>query len=131
MRSSWIIAYAAILAALFASTETARQNTRARQPQTQQTAQPKIADGDWPHFNRDARSSRYSPLKQIASANGAELQQAWMYTPRRGDPPAVPAGQRGQRGGGGGVGNEVVPIVINGVMYVPAGNLVVGVKADS
>src|SRR6058998_1893119 len=40
-----------------------------------------------------------------------------------------PAGQRGQRGGG--VGNEVVPIVINGVMYVAAGNLVAAVKADT
>ena len=120
MRSNWLVASAA--AAMLAGLLTPVI--------AQQNAQSKTADGDWPHFNRDERSSRYSPLKQITAANVAQLQQAWTYTPRRGDPPPAPAGQRGQRGGGG-VGNEVTPIVINGVMYVPAGNLVAAVKADT
>ena len=77
MRSNWLVASAA--AAMLAGLLTPVI--------AQQNAQSKTADGDWPHFNRDERSSRYSPLKQITAANVAQLQQAWTYTPRRGDPP--------------------------------------------
>ena len=37
----------------------------------------------------------------------------------------------GGRGGGGGIGGEVTPIVVNGVMYVPAGPRVIALEADS
>ena len=37
------------------------------------------AAGDWPMFNRDLAGTRYSPLKQIDTANVARLTQAWSY----------------------------------------------------
>ena len=85
------------------------------------------AAGDWPMYNRDSASSRYSPLKQIDAKNVAKLTQAWTFTTAV--PGAAPAAGRG-RGGGAGIGGEVTPIVVNGVMYVPAGNLVVAIDGD-
>ena len=37
------------------------------------------ADRDWPMFNRDLAGTRYSPLKQINTANVAKLTKAWHY----------------------------------------------------
>lgn len=48
----------------------------------------------------------------------------------RGEPrPSEPAGRGGF--GGPGVGGEVTPIVVNGVMYVPAGNRVAALDAET
>jgi quinoprotein glucose dehydrogenase len=68
----------------------------------------KIADADWPSYNRDLAGTRYSPLKQITTGNISKLAQAWSY-------PLNTAGL------------EAVPIVIGGVMYLPAGNRVVAI----
>ena len=75
----------------------------------------KIADGDWPNYNRDLAATRYSPLKQITSANVTSLKQAWTT--------ALSAL------GGPALSLTAVPIVINGVMYTPAGNRVVALDA--
>jgi quinoprotein glucose dehydrogenase len=69
---------------------------------------PRVADGDWPNYNRDLAATRYSPLKQITPANVARLTKVWSTT---------------------GAGNEVVPLVINGIMYFPAGRQIVAVDA--
>ena len=84
------------------------------------------ADGDWPDYNRGARSSRYSPLDQITATNVYRLQLAWTFTPQRDDSPAGP----GERGGPG-VGNSVVPVVVDGVMHVSAENLVLALDGDT
>ncbi len=92
------------------------------------------AVGDWPMYNRDSANSRYSPLKQIDAKNVSTLKEAWTFTTAVPAPPGAPPPARGRgrgRGGPGGIGNEVTPIVINGVMYVPAGNLVVALDADT
>ena len=95
-----------------------------------------VAPGDWPHFNRDAGSSRYVPLDQINTTNVTRLQPAWTFTPVAETPPGGPGpvggaggAGRGGRGGAGGVGAQVVPVVVNGVMYVPAGNVVAALDA--
>jgi quinoprotein glucose dehydrogenase len=99
-------------------------------------ASAQTAPGDWPHFNRDSGSTRYVPLDQINTTNVSRLQQAWTFNPAPPPPPAADGGRggrggrgggRGGRGGGGGVGAQAVPVVVDGVMYVPAGNLVVAV----
>ena len=94
------------------------------------------APGDWPHFNRDSGSTRYVPLDQINATNVARLQPAWTFTtvveppPGAGPGPAGRAGGAGRgRGGPSGVGAQVVPVVVEGVMYVPAGNVVVALNA--
>jgi len=67
--------------------------------------------GDWPAINRDPGATRYSPLDQIDRSNVSQLGQAWSYPLR--------------------AFNTAVPIVIGGVMYVPAGNRVIALDADT
>jgi quinoprotein glucose dehydrogenase len=94
-------------------------------------AQQVIRAGDWPLYSRDLASTRFSPLTQINTQNVAQLRQAWSYRPE--PPPADPdAGKgKGKGKGGGGVNTEATPIVVNGVMYVPAGPRVVALDADT
>jgi quinoprotein glucose dehydrogenase len=83
-------------------------------------------------YGRDLTSSRYSPLTQITKTNDNKQAKAWSYRPA---PPAgnqETGGGRGRgRGGAAGVVAEATPIVVNGVMYVPAGNQVVALDADT
>ena len=97
-----------------------------------------IPAGDWPMYSRDLTSSRYSPLKQITTANVSKLKSVWSYRPS-GPAAAAPAADNA-KGGGKGKGKgparpavvaESTPIVVNGVMYVPAGNQVVALDADT
>ncbi len=75
-----------------------------------QSAGPQAA-GDWPMYNRDLAGTRYSPLTQINTKNVARLKLAWSYK-------LSPA-------------SEATPIVVNGVMYVPAGNRIVALEPES
>jgi quinoprotein glucose dehydrogenase len=111
---------------------------------------------DWPMYARDPAGTRYSPLTEIHTENVTRLTVAWTY--RLGAAPAGgarggrdgapeedaaaaagldPAAQTGARGGraggpGGPTGNpEATPIVINGVMYLPAGNRILALDADT
>src|SRR6185437_9535547 len=75
---------------------------------------------DWPSYNRDLSSTRYSSLKQINATNVSKLAQAWSYRLRP-DANSPSAGTM----------NEVTPIVVNGVMYLAAGNRVVALDPDT
>src|SRR6185312_1535150 len=75
------------------------------------------APGDWPKYARDLTGDRYAPLTQINTGNGKDLQQAWSFRMR-------PEGGAALIGG-------TVPIVIDGVMYLPLGNAGVALEADS
>src|SRR5262249_13979776 len=116
-------------------------------PTLAQTPKPNTA-GAWPMYNRDLAGTRYSPLTEIATTNVANLKLAWSY--RLGNAPigrgaAPPASEqagdaqagRGGRGGRGDasvqptVNPEATPIVVNGIMYLPAGNRVLALEADS
>src|SRR5262244_4678435 len=77
---------------------------------------------EWQTYNHDLAGTRFSPLTEINTGNVANLKQAWVYN--------FPAAGGG-RGGGLGGGSEAVPIVVGGVMYVPAGNNVVALEADT
>ena len=68
----------------------------------------RIADGDWPNYNRDLAATRYSPLKQINTTNVANLKQAWSASIQ---------------------GGTEVPLVVNGVMYATSGPRVVALDA--
>src|SRR5271165_5001480 len=90
------------------------------------------APGEWPMYNHDVGSTRYSPLTQITPANVSKLAESWTFTTRVPAPPGA-ADEKGKQGkgggrGGGGIGAQATPIVVNGVMYVPAGNLVVALE---
>src|ERR1700733_15746693 len=75
---------------------------------------------DWPSYNRDLAATRYAALKQINTSNVSKLAQAWSYRLRP-DANSPAAGTM----------NEVTPIVVNGVMYLPAGNRVVALDPDT
>src|SRR5262245_3957935 len=99
--------------------------------QTQSTKQTKPNPvADWPMYNRDLAGTRYSPLTQINATNASNLKPAWTY--RLSNAPAA-GGRRGGRGAGGAptVNPEATPIVINGVMYLPAGGRVLALDADT
>src|SRR5271170_7502424 len=74
--------------------------TRAQQP-----------DSDWPMYRHDLAGSGYSPLKQINTNNVTKLAQSW----------SLVLADRG--------GLEVTPIVVNGVMYLPATDRVLALDA--
>ena len=74
-------------------------------------AKTSIPDGDWRAVNRDLAQTRYSPLDQINRANVSQLALQWSY-PMRGY-------------------NTASPLVIGGVMYLPAANRVIALDADS
>src|SRR5437867_1792841 len=92
-------------------------------------AQPRpVPDGaDWPQYRHDYRGSGYSPLKQIDTTNVGTLTQAWTYRLQP-DTPAPAAG--GGRGAGGALNSEATPIVVAGVMYVPAAGRVVALEPE-
>jgi quinoprotein glucose dehydrogenase len=72
---------------------------------------PTVPAGDWPLINRDLSANRYSPLTEITAVNVATLAPSWAY-----------------RLGGD---STAVPIVVNGVMYVPSRDRVVAIDGDT
>lgn len=74
-----------------------------------------ISVGDWPSHNRDLAGTRFSPLAEVHTDNVAHLIEAWRYPLPR----ATSA-----------VG-EQMPLVIDGVMYVSAGDRVVALDAHN
>jgi quinoprotein glucose dehydrogenase len=72
---------------------------------------------DWPRYARDLAGTRYSPLAQINRENVEKLDAAWSFRLR-------PEGGASLLGG-------TVPIVIDGVMYLPTGNAVVALEAHT
>src|SRR2546423_4797435 len=78
---------------------------------------------EWRTYNHDLAGTRFSPLTEINARNVGKLITAWTY-----NFPPPPGG----RGAGGLLsGSEAVPIVVAGVMYLPAGNTVVALETDS
>jgi len=89
----------------------------------------KPGPGDWPTYNHDPGSTRYSPLSQINTKNVEKLAPAWTFS-LSGNAGRGGRGRGGRGGGfGGGGASEATPIVVNSVMYVPAGNRVVALDA--
>ncbi len=83
-------------------------------------------DTDWPMFRHDEAGTGYSPLTQITVGNVSKLTQVWTYRLQNAasEPPTG-------RGGAGGLSSEATPIVVNGVMYLPAANRVVALEPET
>ena len=69
------------------------------------------APGDWRTINGDLAATRFSPLDQINKSNVTQLAVKWSYPMK--------------------ASNTASPVVVNGVMYFPAGNRIVALDADS
>ena len=68
---------------------------------------------DWVTYGGSYNSQRYSPLKQVTTANASRLQAKWVYH--------VDGAEEG----------EVTPIVANGVMYISGFNRLDAIDARS
>src|SRR3954468_18359910 len=79
------------------------------------------AGADWPTYNRDPASTRYSPLTQINTKNVAKLATAWSYGLKS---------EATGRGAPRASGSEATPIVVEGVMYLPAAGRVVALQPE-
>ena len=110
MRSTrlMMVAVATLLAVVLAQSGCARQDTEAP------------ATGDWPMYRGDLSGTGYSPLTQITTENVANLTQVWSYSLQRENLTAT-AGQTGSLA----PNSQATPIVVGGVMYVPAAGRVV------
>ena len=73
---------------------------------------------DWPSYNRDLGSLRYSPLRQINTENVGGLREAWRFRLGRNWTTGTLTG-----------GSEFTPLVIDGVMYLAAADQVVALTA--
>ena len=81
------------------------------------------AGADWPMYNRDLGGTRFSPLKQITPKNVSNLKLAWQFKlrPDTSGPPAS----------GLGPFSQATPIVVEGVLYLPAGNRILALDPDT
>ena len=118
MRSLWLmnVAGGAMVAVLAAQSGGPRPSTAGS------------AANDWPMYRHDQAGTGYSPLTQIDARNVASLTQAWTYrlqsdAPRRRPPAAEAVRPR--------VNSQATPIVVNGVMYLPAANRVVALDPET
>jgi glucose dehydrogenase len=71
---------------------------------------------DWPMYRADLAGTGYSPLTQVTAGNVSTLTRAWTYSLRSDG--HVSNDRREPR-------SQVTPIVVNGVMYLPAADRVV------
>ena len=77
-----------------------------------------IKDEEWPSYNRDARGSRYSPLRQIDATNFDKLEVAWRFkTDTLGPRPEYKL--------------EGTPLMVNGVLYATAGTRRASIALDA
>src|SRR5438045_6101650 len=87
---------------------------------------PDRSRGDWPMYRHDLAGTGFSPLSQITVKNVSKLTRTWTYQLQMAGS-APTAG----RGGAPPAGSQATPIVVNGVMYLPAMNRVVALAPDT
>ncbi len=82
------------------------------------------AAADWPTYNRDLAGTRHSPLDQIDTRTVGTLREAWSYQfhPEDGFIEGPSPAELFQ---------QVTPIVVDGVMYLAAGNRVVALQPET
>jgi len=115
MRSTWIVsASGGVMLAILVSQSSAIQRQPADRP-----------GDDWPMYRGSYTGIGYSPLTQINRQNVPRLTQAWTYR-LQGDAPAA-----AEKAGPGGVNSQATPIVVDGVMYLPAAGRVVAIEPET
>ena len=80
------------------------------------------AASEWQTYNHDLAGTRFSPLTEINTGNVSTIaKRVDVPVPRR---PAAAVAVAG-------AASEAVPIVVGGVMYLPVGNTIVALEADT
>ncbi len=76
---------------------------------------------DWPMYRGNYSGTGYSELSDVSILNVGTLSRAWVYDLNRRNPGSEDRGPNSQ----------VTPIVVDGVMYLPAADRVVAIDPDS
>ena len=82
---------------------------------------------DWPMYRGDLAGTGYSPLTEITPANASSLTSRWTYSLQ--PEPAATAIADGATARG--PNSQATPIVVGGVMYLPAADRVVALEPES
>ena len=82
---------------------------------------PEAGGGDWPTYRGGLAGAGHSPLTAVAPDNVSALARAWTYDLRRAGPD--PSGR--------GPNSQATPIVVDGVMYLPAADRVVALRPET
>lgn len=90
---------------------------------------------EWPTYRHDVAGTGYSTLTQIAPSNVARLARAWTYRlDAAASSPGSPAGAAPPGStppGPPAFASQATPIVVGGVMYVPAADRIVALDPDT
>src|SRR5688572_26328255 len=115
MRSTWIVkASGGVMLAVLVNQSSALQRLPVDGP-----------GNDWPMYRGSYAGTGYSPLTQINRQNVAKLSRTWTYR-LQGDAPPAP-----EKSGPAGLNSQATPIVVDGVMYLPAANRVVAIEPET
>ena len=79
--------------------------------------------GDWPMYRGDAAGTGYSPLAELNAGNVGGLVRAWSYALAASSPPAVAGDAEAPQPRS--ARSQATPIVVDGVMYLPAADAIV------
>jgi len=82
-------------------------------------------EADWPMYNRDLAGTRYSPLDEINAGNVAGLVPAWSYPFNRKGHEPISGPSHFE------LFQQITPIVVNGIMYMPSGDRVVALEPET
>jgi quinoprotein glucose dehydrogenase len=83
------------------------------------------AAADWPMYHRDLAGTRFSPLADLNVRNVGRLELAWHYKFNRADRERIRGPSSFE------LYQEITPIVVDGVLYMPSGDRVVAVRPES
>ena len=80
---------------------------------------------DWPMYHRSLTGTRFSPLQQIDTGNVDGLELSWSYMFNRADRERISGPSFFE------LYQQITPIVVAGIMYLPAGDRVVALDPDT
>lgn len=81
-------------------------------------------EADWPYYHRDLAGTRFSPLDALTPDNVGGLELVWHYRFNRpGRPVTGPTAFE--------LYQQITPIVVDGVMYMPSGDRVVALRPET
>jgi quinoprotein glucose dehydrogenase len=86
---------------------------------------PRSPAADWPMYHRDLAGTRYSPLDQITRENVDGLELVWTYAFNRAGRPRISGPSAFE------LYQEITPIVVNDVLYMPSGDRVVALRPET
>ncbi len=99
----WLVGFVSAAAAIAAGCAAGGHRAAVAPEETGRAVPAAAVDGEWRWYGHDPGGARFSPLTQITPVNVATLTRAWTFDT-------------------GGTAMQATPLVVDGVMYVPAGN---------